>query len=251
MAEWIQTLAEWKQLRSNCSDELGFVPTMGALHEGHRALLRQSRRDNAVSVMSIFVNPAQFNDPKDLQNYPRTLDKDKEMAEEEGVDYIFLPSAEEMYPDKYHYRIGESEISKKMEGKYRPGHFDGVLTVVMKLFQIIRPQRAYFGEKDYQQYLLIKGMVKAFFMDIEIVGLPIVREDSGLAMSSRNQLLSDDGRSRAAGLHWTLSDVKDLAASKRELEAQGFDIDYVEEAYGRRFAAVQVDGVRLIDNVAV
>ena len=251
MVEIIRNLDDWRQLRTDLKGQVGFVPTMGALHQGHRSLLKRSRAENDISVMSIFVNPAQFNDPKDLEKYPASLDEDQAMAEDEGVDHILLPRAKEIYGDDYSYRISEDKVSKTMEGKHRPGHFDGVLTVLMKLFQLVKPTRSYFGEKDYQQYLLVKGMVESFFLDLEIVPCPTLREDSGLAMSSRNRLLSEQAKVQAASLYQTLATTRNLESGKQELEAAGFGVEYLEEAYGRRFVAAQLDGVRLIDNVSL
>lgn len=252
MAQIHQGLSEWKKQRASIeSQSIGFVPTMGALHEGHRALLRRCREANEVVVLSIFVNPAQFNEPKDLANYPNRLEADLHMAEEEGVDFVLLPDADELYHDAYNYRICEQIQSSQMEGTHRPGHFDGVLTVLMKLFQLVRPSHVYLGEKDYQQYLIVKGMVEAFFLDIAVVPVPTVRETSGLALSSRNLLLTDEARTHAANFHCTLRKDLPLETVEQELENQGFIVDYVEEMQGRRLAAVHYEGVRLIDNVDV
>ncbi|MCZ6916948.1 MAG: pantoate--beta-alanine ligase [Gemmatimonadetes bacterium] len=228
---------------------LGFVPTMGALHPGHTSLIEQSLAENNRTVVSIFVNPTQFNDPTDLQTYPRPLDHDRALLEDLKVDYLFLPDRDTIYPDDCRFEVTENEVSKLLCGAHRPGHFDGVLSVVMRLFNIIQPQRAYFGEKDYQQYQLIKEMVKAFFLGVEIRRCPIVRDPDGVALSSRNALLSADGRTLAAEFARILKDGDSPSAVRTALEARNIEVEYVEEMFGRRLAAVVIDGVRLIDNV--
>ena len=217
---------------------------MGALHEAHLALVRRAKAENARAWASIFVNPSQFNDPGDLARYPRTIEQDLELLRGAGCDLVFLPRAEEIYGDGYRYRVTESELSLELEGASRPGHFDGVLTVVLKLLLLTRPERAYFGEKDFQQLELVEGLVRAFFVDTEIVRCPTVREADGLAMSSRNRLLSPAERARAPALHrvlarsvaerWPAEDAR--AALGRE----GFEVDYVADRDGRRLAAVRL-----------
>lgn len=224
---------------------------MGALHAGHLSLLRRAKAENGLAVASIFVNPAQFNDPRDLKRYPSTLAADIRKLEAEGTDFLLLPSAREMYPDGYRYRLGENADSAALCGAHRPGHFEGVLTVVMKLLNLVRPDRAYFGEKDYQQYRLIKGMVKAFFLPVKIIPCPTLREADGLAMSSRNTLLTPGHRKLAPAMHKALVSKARPAEIKRRLAALGFVPDYVEERWGRRFAAAKLGKVRLIDNVKV
>ena len=172
---------------------LGFVPTMGALHEGHLSLVRRSREENDLTLVSIFVNPTQFDDPADLAKYPRTLETDLATLETEGADFVFRPREPDLYADNYRYRVTESGLSTVMEGAYRPGHFDGVLTVVFKLLQIISAERAYFGEKDWQQLTLVRGMVEAFFLSTTIVACATVRETDGLAVSSRERPSSASG----------------------------------------------------------
>ena len=222
---------------------------MGALHAGHLSLLRRAKSDNDLAVASIFVNPAQFNDPRDLKRYPRTLDEDIEKLEAEKTDFLLLPSAAEMYPDGYRYRVNETAESAALCGAYRPGHFEGVLTVVLKLLNLVRAERAYFGEKDYQQFRLIEGMAGAFFIETEIVPCPTLREPDGLAMSSRNLLLEPEHRKLASALHKALSSKGRPAAIQKKLAALGFSPEYVEERWGRRFAAARLGKVRLIDNV--
>lgn len=227
---------------------IGFVPTMGALHAGHRALFERARAENDRVVASIFVNPTQFDDPADLARYPRTLESDLALAD--GlVDVVLAPDAAQLYKDSYAYRVTESPLSLRWEGRHRAGHFDGVLTVVMKLLNLVQPQRAYFGEKDWQQLQLVRGMAAAFFIPTEIIGCPTVREEDGLALSSRNARLSPVGRSRAAKFPALLRSANSAAATALELRAHGFEVDYVDDHEGMRLGAVRIDGVRLIDNV--
>ena len=247
----IQSVAEWRNVRKEFpSGSVGFVPTMGALHEGHATLLRRSREECEISTLSIFVNPTQFNDPQDLMNYPRTLERDLEVALAERVDYMFLPDATTMYQDGYRYQVIENAFSRELCGAHRPGHFDGVLSVVLKLFNLVKPDRAYFGEKDYQQLELVRGMTAAFFLDLEIVAVPTVREADGLAMSSRNARLSPAERAQAKTFPEILRLVVHAAEAAQLLKAAGFDVDYVEDRSDRRFGAVKLGEVRLIDNVS-
>lgn len=227
-----------------------FVPTMGALHPGHLQLVREAQQTCQETVVSIFVNPTQFNDPADLQNYPRTLEEDIAKLDSVGVDMVFCPDQEDLYPDAYRYQVQETSFSKRLCGAHRPGHFNGVLTVVLKLLQIVKPTDAFFGEKDYQQYLLLRDMAKAFFLPVTIHGVACVREKSGLAMSSRNQLLTTKEREQAASLYEFLSDkTKTLDWIRDQLTEQGFRVDYLVEEQGRRFVAAYLGNVRLIDNV--
>lgn len=230
---------------------VGFVPTMGALHDGHASLLENSRRDTDLTVLSIFVNPTQFNQPEDFEKYPASIEADLKLAENIGVDAVFLPNQEMMYPSGYKLKVTETDFSKKLCGQFRPGHFDGVLTVVLKLFNIIRPHSAFFGEKDYQQLTLIKNMISDLFLDIELVSVPTLREASGLAMSSRNVRLSDGGRRKAALIYQTLKEASDVEVAKRKLSDEGFEVEYIEDHFERRFIAAHLEGVRLIDNISV
>ena len=230
---------------------LGFVPTMGALHAGHMSLVRRSLNENALTAVSIFINQTQFNDESDYSEYPRPLDQDLAQLEAADVDVAFCPDAEELYPDGYRYRIHENSLSKELEGASRPGHFDGVLTVVMKLLTIVTPQRAYFGEKDWQQYQLIRDMADAFFLDTEIVPCPLIRDSDGLALSSRNSLLSDPERTIAPRFHEILASRASVEDKENLLKKAGFQVDYVEERDGRVLAAVWLGEVRLIDNVCI
>lgn len=254
MTKIIKSISEWKQLKKSYAfkeKKIGFVPTMGALHSGHISLIETCINENDISVVSIFINPTQFNDPKDLQNYPRTFAADLKLLNELKVDFLFYPDYNEIYEDNFKYRVVESELSKILCGAFRPGHFEGVLTVVLKLLNIIQPDRAYFGEKDYQQYKLIDGMCRAFFLDVEIIPCPIVREDDGLAMSSRNLLLKSEERAHAVNFPKLLQSNKSPQQIKAELENLGFKVDYIEEIEGRRFGAVHLGKVRLIDNVKI
>lgn len=245
----IEAIRAWRTGLGSAS--LGFVPTMGALHAGHLELIRAASGENQHTLVSIFVNPTQFNDPKDCSSYPIQLQTDLLTCQEAGVSAVFLPQYGMLYPDDFAYRISENEESRILEGAMRPGHFDGVLTVVMKLLLLAKADRAYFGEKDWQQLLLVDGMTKAFFVETQIIAVPTVREDDGLAMSSRNVRLSEAGRTLAPEFYRVLSTAIDCAMARNELEALGFDVEYIDERGDRRLGAVQIDGVRLIDNVPV
>jgi len=250
----VESVAELvEQRRTRGAGATGFVPTLGALHEGHVSLLRRAKAENARAWASIFVNPAQFNDPGDLERYPRTTERDLAMLRDAGCDLVFMPRADEIYRDGYRYRVSENELSLTLEGASRPGHFDGVLTVVLKLLLLARPERAYFGEKDFQQLQLVEGLVHAFFLDTCIVRCPTVREPDGLAMSSRNRLLSPAERARAPALYRVLAasmaDGSPPAEAGQALAHEGFEVDYVADQGGRRLAAVRLGRVRLIDNV--
>jgi pantoate--beta-alanine ligase len=249
----VETPAAWREqfARIPRASTLGFVPTMGALHEGHLSLVRRSRAENDLTLVSIFVNPTQFDDPADLTAYPRTLDDDLSLLGAEGTNFVFLPREKDLYPDGYRYRVTERQVATTLEGAHRPGHFDGVLTVVLKLLQIASATRAYFGEKDWQQLALVRGMAEAFFLSTVIVACPTVREDDGLAVSSRNRRLSPDDRRRAASFSRILSTAPTADAASRDLHASGFGVDYVEEQEGRRLGAVRIGDVRLIDNVPI
>ena len=242
---------EWRTMRTSdafAGCRVGFVPTMGALHEGHHQLLKRARTENDRVVLSIFVNPPQFNDPNDLTKYPRTLEAD--LALSAGlVDDVIVPEAVEIYPDKYRYRMTENQLSTVLEGAHRPGHFDGVLTVVLKLLNLVQPHRAYFGEKDWQQLHLVDGMVKALLLPLEIVHCETVRDPDGLAMSSRNRRLSAAARARAAEFPRILRAAATTDEAARALVSAGFEVDYVEERDGVRLGAVRIEDVRLIDNV--
>jgi pantoate--beta-alanine ligase len=189
--------------------KVGFVPTMGALHEGHLALVRQCLTDNDICVVSIFVNPAQFNNKEDLIKYPRTLERDSRLLEDAGVNIVFAPAEEEIYPEPDTRQFDFGRLDKVMEGVHRPGHFNGVARVVSRLFDIIKPDMAYFGEKDFQQLAIIKTMVKQLNLPVRIISVPIVREASGLALSSRNERLTPEQKETAANIYRTLSQSKE------------------------------------------
>lgn len=246
------SVAEFISFRDSLelNKKIGFVPTMGALHDGHADLIQRSSQDNDVSILSIFVNPTQFNNQDDLKKYPRTFESDLLLAQRNGVSAVFAPQFEDMYPDNYSFQISENSFSKILCGAHRPGHFDGVLTVVMKLLQIVNPHFAYFGEKDYQQLHLIQKMTKAFFLRANIVACETIREGDGLAMSSRNTRLTSDGRGLAPVLYKALS-LPDLKEAAEFLNSNHIHVEYLEEHFNRRFIAAHIDGVRLIDNVAI
>lgn len=247
------TIAGYRKWRAGLPEErhLGFVPTMGALHAGHAELMRRSRASDLQTVVSIYVNPTQFNNPEDLRKYPRTLEADLDVCRAQGVAAVLLPSYEEMYADGYTYKVCESKESAVLEGAHRPGHFDGVTSIVMKLFNIVRPHIAFFGEKDFQQLRLIQGMVDAFFLNLRIEPVPTLREEDGLAMSSRNVRLTAGERKLASLMYRALTKAPSSAAAAEELTRAGFTVDYVEERWGRRLAAAHLGSVRLIDNVEI
>ncbi len=227
--------------------EIGLVPTMGAFHEGHLALLRAAREENELVVASLFVNPAQFGEGEDLARYPRAEARDAELAEEAGVDVLYIPEAAEIYPPGFETWVEVERLGAMLEGEYRPGHFRGVATVCLKLFNLVRPRRAYFGQKDAQQVAVVRRMVRDLAVPVEIRVVPTVRDADGLALSSRNAYLSLEERERALAL------PRALAARDRS-ELDGLEVDYFEEAdFAPRVlaAAVRVGSTRLIDNVVL
>jgi pantoate--beta-alanine ligase len=229
---------------------VGLVPTMGAFHAGHLSLFTAARAENETVVVSLFVNPAQFGTGEDLDRYPRNEARDTQLAEEAGVDVLFIPSAEEMYPDGYTTWVDVGELGNQLEGEFRPGHFRGVATVCLKLFNIVRPARAYFGQKDAQQAAVVKQLVRDLNLGLEIRVVATVRDEDGLALSSRNAYLLPEEREAALALPRALATKNPERA--REL-LSGLEIDYLEEASfnGQRVlaAAVRVGKTRLIDNV--
>ncbi len=239
----------WQRFRAELDGTLGFVPTMGALHAGHESLIVRSLAENETTLVSIFVNPTQFDNPSDLTTYPDRMAEDQATLRRLGVPCLLLPIYDDLYGDGFRYRVSETDYARSLCGAHRPGHFDGVLTVVMKLLNIARADRAYFGEKDFQQLQLVSGMAAAFFLPTEIVGCPTVREADGLALSSRNLKLAPADRARAARFPQALQGAATAAAARASLEADGFEVDYVEDRDGRRFGAVHIGGVRLIDNM--
>jgi pantoate--beta-alanine ligase len=256
---------------------IGFVPTMGALHEGHLALMRKAKAENDILVVSIFVNPIQFNNKSDLDKYPRVIDDDIKLLEQINCDILFSPSANEMYPEPIHKEYDFGLLGQVMEGANRPGHFNGVAIVVKRLFDICIPDRAYFGEKDFQQLAIINKLVKIENMEVEIVSCPIVRENDGLAMSSRNMRLNQKQRKLAPFIFETLKSAKKIAPAKsvydikqwvenqfnnkKEFELEYFEIsesvdlqpisDWSDTKTAMGFIVVKMGTVRLIDNIRI
>jgi len=254
---------------------LGFVPTMGALHKGHLSLVEHAVKENDIVVVSIFVNPAQFNNNSDLKRYPRNLDSDLKLLENTGCDIVFSPTIKEMYPEPDNRIFDFGHLGKVMEGKYRPGHFNGVAKIVSKLFDVVKPQNAYFGLKDFQQLAVVKELARRMYPDIRIVVCPIIRENDGLAMSSRNLLLSIAQRNEAVRIYKTLVKAKKLIHHKSVSELTGWvtetinknallDVEYFEivddesllpvtnweePAIKVGCIAVNCGDVRLIDNI--
>lgn len=228
--------------------EWGFIATMGALHRGHLALVEKARAENESVVVSIFVNPLQFNDPKDYQGYPDVFERDLELLKSMGVDAVFKPSPDEIYPDDLNFKISEGCFSEPMEGVHRPGHFLGMLTVVLKLLLILKPRKTYFGEKDYQQYLLVKKMARAFFLDTKVIPVPIVRDEFDLPLSSRHVHLSEDGLKLAREISKIFLLTDTAEEFMNFLKTKPVEIDYVEKHWGRLFTVYRVEGVRLLDN---
>lgn len=219
MMKVVETISDMKAARVKMRGGVGFVPTMGFLHEGHLTLARRSKAENGVTGVSIFVNPTQFGPQEDFAKYPRDTERDLAMLRKEGVDFVFMPSGEEMYPKKFSTWVNVEKVTDRLEGAVRPGHFRGVATVVAKLFNIVEPTRSYFGQKDAQQVVVIKRMVADLNMNLQIVVVPTVREADGLAMSSRNVYLSADQRRAAAVLSRSLFMAQKLsAAGERDAE---------------------------------
>ena len=271
----ISSVSEWRALRRTLPRELGLVPTMGALHEGHLSLVRRCRAENEVAVVWIFVNPKQFGPKEDFTRYPRDLNADLRKLEETGVDYIFAPTVEDIYPEDFQTTVAVERLTKPLEGAARPGHFAGVTTVVAKMFCLTQPERAYFGQKDAQQCVVIRQMVADLGMLMDMVVCPTVREPDGLAMSSRNVYLSPEERQRATALYRALTsamqaveqgerDGESLRGRMRAmLEAvPGLVVEYVSVADPRTLQemdslsgeglmslAVKLGRTRLIDNM--
>ena len=242
----IQELRAELDIQRKAGKKIGFVPTMGALHEGHASLVKRAVAENDVVVVSDFVNPTQFNDKNDLLKYPRTLEADCELLEKEGAAYVFAPSVEEVYPEPDTRQFSYAPLDTVMEGKYRPGHFNGVCQVVSKLFMMVETDKAYFGEKDFQQLAIIREMVKQMNFPLEIVGCPIVREADGLALSSRNARLSEEERLQALSISKTLFQSKEYAATHTVEETQKFVEDGIAAAEGLELEYFElVDGTTL------
>lgn len=230
---------------------IGFVPTMGSLHDGHLSLCKESLKNNQTTIVSIFVNPTQFNDKNDFNNYPVDIHQDINKLKNTGVEYLFLPESKEIYNDNFDFRVTENNFSLIMEGEHRPGHFTGVLTVVLKLLNIIKPHNVYMGQKDYQQAQLITNMVNAFFMDINIHTCSTIRDCDGLALSSRNKLLTETGLKKSKLFNKLLASTKTTNTITEELIKNGFQVEYIKDYNNRRFGAVKLENIRLIDNVEV
>ncbi len=249
-----ENIDQWVAFRNEMlqhGQSLGFVPTMGALHAGHLALVKKAQAEQDHSLVSIFVNPTQFNSVEDLEKYPRDLDRDLERLDKINADYVLVPSVDQIYSDNKRFVVSETKESQILCGAFRSGHFEGVLTVMMKLLGLARADACYMGEKDFQQLHLIQQLAEHFFLKTRIVGCPTVRELSGLAMSSRNERLSLEGRIKAAQIFHSLSNSQSAAAASAELNSTGFKVEYCEEHWGRRLIAAWHEGVRLIDNVAL
>lgn len=273
----IEKIDEMKRLRQQLAEPVGLVPTMGYLHEGHLALVRRARADNTSAVVSIFVNPTQFGPQEDLDSYPRDIQRDLALLQKEKTDVVFIPSVDEMYPSQFGSWVEAGKVAERLEGASRPGHFRGVTTVVAKLFNIIQPAKAYFGQKDAQQAIVIRKMVSDLNMNLEIVTVPTVREPDGLAMSSRNTYLNPQERRAALVLYQALSLAQQLWSQgetdagklrrqiidliRRELLAK---IDYISIANAETLdeldrvsppalvsLAVRIGKTRLIDNVVL
>lgn len=274
----IKDLKQFLSQKQQQAETIGFVATMGALHYGHMELIRKSRQENSITVCSIFVNPTQFNNPKDLEKYPRFIEKDIIMLEENHCEVLFNPQVEEMYlPNENLLAIDLKNIDKRFEGEFRPGHFKGVATVVKKLFDIIEPNKAYFGMKDYQQVLVIKEIVSQYNMNIEVIGVETVRNNGGLAMSSRNYRLSEEELQRATIIYKTFAWIKEnlnqysiAELEKKAIEkinaTEGAEVEYfnladattldsIDTLKGKQqvvaITAVNMCGVRLIDNIVL
>lgn len=250
-----RTIADVRvELEPARAGSIGLVPTMGSLHAGHLSLLRAADSESDTVVMSLFVNPAQFADAADLASYPRDDERDLALAREAGVDVVFAPSPEEMYPEGFQTWVEVAELGSVLEGAFRPGHFRGVATVVLKLFEIVRPDRAYFGQKDAQQVAVIRAMTRDLAVDLDVRVLPTVRDPDGLALSSRNVLLSPEEREIALALPRALA-TRDRDDALAILEAiDGLEIDYVEIADFDPpvlAGAIRVGSNRLIDNVVL
>jgi len=255
----VKNIKEMQKLAEEWRKEgikIGFVPTMGFLHEGHLSLVRIAKKLAQKVVVSIFVNPLQFGPQEDFRDYPRDIERDKKLLEAEEVDVVFIPEAEEMYPQGFQTYVEVTELTKGLCGAFRPGHFKGVTTVVLKLFNIVKPHIAVFGEKDYQQLMVIKRMVKDLNLDIEIVGAPIVREKDGLAMSSRNTYLSKEERKSALSLYKALqkaqelvnSGIKDVKQLKEELKNFIHQHPYTKVQYIEFVNPETLESVEKVDN---
>lgn len=240
----------WRAARKQLAGKsIGLVHTMGNLHAGHMSLCQRSKSENDVTVAVIFINPRQFNQARDFELYPRTMEQDQALLQAQGVDYLLLFDEKSLYPDGYQVQVSETEISKVLEGEFRPGHFTGMLTIVLKVLNLVQPARSYYGEKDYQQLMLIKKMADALFLPMEIVGCTTVRAEDYVALSSRNNRLTVEQREKAAHFPRLLQSSAEPAEITRQLTALGFRVEYIIDQWQRRLGAVWLDDVRLIDNI--
>ena len=248
----IHTIQELQTELSNYKKEqksIGFVPTMGALHEGHASLMRKSATENDVTVASVFVNPTQFNDKNDLLKYPRTLEADCVLLDACGVDIVFAPEVSEMYPEDDNRKFDYAPLDTVMEGAHRPGHFNGVCQIVSKLFDAVTPDKAYFGEKDYQQLAIIREMVRDMKYPIEIIGCTIVREEDGLAMSSRNARLSEEAHKNALNISKTLFKSCTFAAEHSLNETKAMVENAIKEAPGLELEYFEIVDGNTLQNI--
>ena len=254
MTKIIRDISQWRDIRQNqikTNQSIGLVMTMGNLHQGHASLLKKSLCENNISILTIFINPTQFDNKSDLNNYPNTESDDINIATKLGINYILIFNKKDLYPDDYKYQINTtSYISEIMEGKMRPDHFNGMLSIVLKMHCLTLPNKSYFGEKDYQQYQLVKEMIKAFLLPIEIIKCPIIRNKNNLALSSRNNRLNKQELILAEKFPEILSNfnINDEQV-KQELVNHNFKVDYIKTYNNRRFGAVYLNKIRLIDNI--
>ena len=244
----VSEMQEWSATERSAGNTIGFVPTMGALHQGHAELFAQSVDENSRTVVSIFVNSLQFNSASDLEAYPRQLEQDKVIAEKQNVDVLFVPNHEEMYPDSFSSTISAGPIAAHMEGLHRPGHFDGVATVVVKLLNAVTPDIAYFGLKDFQQLAVIRTVVRDLNMKCHIIGVQTVRNESGLALSSRNSRLSPESLTQAPSVYAVLLEMA-TQARDRETPAAALK-DYFNHAM-KSFSAAKIEYIEIVDSVTL
>ena len=241
----LNELTKYRRDLASKSQSVGFVPTMGALHTGHLALIEASVKENQRTLVSIFVNPTQFNDQRDFESYPNTLETDLSLCKEQGVDAVFCPKDSDMYPKGSSITLSENRVSKSFEGESRPGHFSGVLTVLLKLLNLVKPQCIYMGEKDYQQSLLTKKLCEEFFIETKVCVVETVREEEGLPFSSRNLKLSKEGLKKAK----LIAKRFHSSSSKEEfLKALNIELDYFGELEGKVLMAHRIEDVRILDN---
>lgn len=250
MTEIITSIEACHALRNQLAGQnVGLVPTMGYLHKGHFSLVNKSQSQNDCTIVSIFVNPTQFNQKEDYEHYPSSIETDTEALKNRQVDYIFLPTATMMYPHDGNIHLKESKMSQRMEGAHRPGHFDGMLTIVMKLLWLFQPKHIYFGEKDYQQYALVQEMVESYAIPTQVIPCPTIRDPQGVAYSSRNARLSPNGYEQLVAFAKLLASGASPDTIQETAATQSMAIEYCEDYKQRRFAAIQIEGVRLIDNI--